>query len=426
MMKNAKSKIGDQNTSSAKSSASLNGRVTGTPRRNWVCLAALLGCGAIIGGSIAFAQSNWFKASPAPAGVEKIAPPEEKQRSDLDPDCCNTNENPLNEPAPSKLVLPSSVVVGIHEAKAPGNAPDGMVWVPGGVFQRGSDSKSHRDARPWHFVEVDGFWMDASPVTNEQFDKFVKATGYVTIAEIPPRAEDFPDAPKENLVAGSVVFSPPKSAVPLDNHFRWWNYVKGANWRHPEGPSSDLAGREKHPVVHVAYDDALAYCNSVGKRLPTEAEFEFAARGGLDKNRYAWGSELKSNGKWMANIWQGRFPYENTLDDGYRTTSPIGAFPANGFGLSDMAGNVWQWCADWYRPDYYPTLADKAQPVQNPLGPADSIDPAEPGIAKRVMRGGSYLCTDQYCTAYEAGARGKGAPDTGTSHVGFRCVKPVR
>jgi formylglycine-generating enzyme required for sulfatase activity len=275
-------------------------------------------------------------------------------------------------------------------------------------------------------VEVDGFWMDAAPVTNEQFEKFVKATGYVTVAERTPRAEDYPGAPPEKLVAGSVVFTPPTGAVPLDNHLRWWSYVPGANWRHPDGPRSDLQGRQKHPVVHVAHDDAVAYCQWAGRRLPNEAEFEFAARGGRDRSRYAWGDEFRPEGKWMANIWQGRFPYENTCEDGYRAIAPVGSFPPNRFGLYDMAGNVWQWCADWYRSDTYRKLAAAPQPVRNPQGPSDSFDPAEPGVAKRVMRGGSYLCTDQYCTAYEAGARGKGAPDTGTNHLGFRCVKSAR
>jgi formylglycine-generating enzyme required for sulfatase activity len=278
------------------------------------------------------------------------------------------------------------------------------------------------DARPMHRTLVDGFWMDRTAVTNEQFARFVKATGYVTIAERAPQAKDFPGAPPENLVAGSVVFTPTKGPVPLNNHLRWWSYVKGASWKHPEGPASDLRGREKHPVVHVAWDDAVAYARWAGKRLPTEAEFEFAARGGLEGKTFAWGDDLRPDGKWMANIWQGRFPYENTAEDGYRATAPVGSFPANGYGLYDMAGNVWQWCADWYRADYYRRLAAAKKLVRNPQGPDDSLDPSEPRTVKRVMRGGSYLCTDQYCTAYEVGARGKGAPDSGTNHVGFRCV----
>jgi sulfatase modifying factor 1 len=303
------------------------------------------------------------------------------------------------------------------------HSPAGMVWIPGGTFWRGNDNPKMPDAQPIHQVAVDGFWMDQTAVTNEQFARFVEATGYVTIAERTPDAKDFPGAPPESLVAGSVVFSPPSGPVPLDNHLRWWSYVKGANWRHPEGPQSNLQGREKHPVLQVAWDDAVAYARWAGKRLPTEAEFEFAARGGLDRKKFAWGDDLQPDGKWMANIWQGRFPYDNTAEDGYRATAPVGSFPANGYGLYDMAGNVWEWCNDWYRHDYYRTLAAGRQPVRNPQGPADSYDPSEPGTAKRVMRGGSYLCTDQYCTAYEAGARGKGAPDSGTNHLGFRCVK---
>jgi formylglycine-generating enzyme required for sulfatase activity len=307
-----------------------------------------------------------------------------------------------------------------------GAAPPGMVWIPGGEFTMGSDNPKMRDAQPLHRIRVDGFWMDQTAVTNEQFRQFVETTGYVTVAERTPQAKDFPGAPAENLVAGAVVFAPPKGPVSLDNHLQWWTYVKGANWRHPEGPGSDLQGREKHPVLQVAWEDAVAYARWAGKRLPTEAEFEFAARGGLERKRYPWGDELKPDGKWMANIWQGRFPYENTEEDGFRATAPVASFPANGYGLYDMAGNVWQWCWDWYRHDYYRDLAAGAKPARNPQGPPDSFDPAEPRVAKRVMRGGSYLCTDQYCTAYEAGARGKGAADTGTNHLGFRCVKSAR
>lgn len=298
-----------------------------------------------------------------------------------------------------------------------------MVWLAGGTFVRGSDNPTMRDARPTHSVTVDGFWIDKTAVTNEEFGRFVDATGYVTVAERVPRPEDYPGAPPENLVAGGVVFAPPDGPVPLDNHLQWWRYIPGASWRHPAGPGSDIKGREKHPVVQVAWDDAAAYAKWAGKRLPTEAEFEFAARGGLEGKRFVWGDELKPGGKWMANIWQGHFPYENTAEDGYRATAPVGSFPANGYGLYDMAGNVWEWCSDWYRHDYYATLAAGPQPAVNPQGPGDSVDPSEPGVAKRVMRGGSYLCTDQYCTAYEAGARGKGAPDTGTNHLGFRCVR---
>jgi formylglycine-generating enzyme len=302
------------------------------------------------------------------------------------------------------------------------SAPPGMVWIPGGEFLRGTDNRKMPDAQPRHRVAVDGFWMDRTSVTNEQFARFIEATGYVTVAERTPEAKDFPGAPPEKLVAGSVVFSPTNGPVTLDNHFQWWNYLKGASWRHPEGPQSNLEGRDNYPVMHVAWDDAVAYCKWAGKRLPTEAEFEFAARGGLENKTYVWGNELKPSGRWMANIWQGRFPYENTEEDGFRAAAPVGSFPANGYGLHDMAGNVWEWCSDWYRHDYYAKLALAKQPARNPQGPDDSYDPGEPGVAKRVMRGGSYLCTDQYCTAYEVGARGKGAPDSGTNHLGFRGV----
>lgn len=301
--------------------------------------------------------------------------------------------------------------------------PEGMVWIPGGEFWMGSDEPGFTDARPWHRVYVDGFWMDKTEVTNEQFEKFVKATGHVTLAERAPTKEEFPNAPPENLVAGSVVFSPPTEPVALDDHLQWWSYVKGANWRHPSGPESDLKGREKYPVVHIAYNDALAYCKWAGKRLPTEAEFEFAARGGLDRKTYVWGNEFQPGGKWMANTFQGHFPDKNTGEDGFTGAAPVGSFPPNNYGLLDIAGNVWEWTSDWYRPDYYQTLADQGGVTHNPQGPADSLDPSEPGTKKRVHKGGSFLCTDQYCKRYEPGGRGKGEPDTGTNHLGFRCVR---
>jgi formylglycine-generating enzyme len=320
----------------------------------------------------------------------------------------------------SKILFSLLIGVVAQAAPPPGPAPEGMVWIPGGEFWMGSDEPEFTDARPWHRVYVDGFWMDKTEVTNEQFARFVKATGYVTIAEQTPKREDFPDAPPENLVAGSVVFTPPEHAVPLDNHYQWWAYVKGANWRHPTGPKSDLKGKEKYPVVHIAYADALAYCKWAGKRLPTEAEFEYAARGGLEKEPYVWGNEFRPGGKWMANTFQGHFPDKNTGEDGFTGTAPVGSFPANGYGLYDIAGNVWEWCRDWYRPDYYRTLPALAR---NPQGPASSFDPSEPGTKKRVHKGGSFLCTDQYCKRYEPGGRGKGEEDTGTNHLGFRCVK---
>lgn len=307
-----------------------------------------------------------------------------------------------------------------------------MVWVPGGEFSMGSDESGEslcsmpgvtRDAQPIHRVYVDAFWMDATEVSNEQFERFTAATGYVTIAEQTPKAEDFPGAPPENLVAGSTVFTPTTDAVPLNDYFQWWRYEKGANWRHPEGPASDLKGREKYPVVHIAFPDAEAYAKWAGKRLPTEAEWEFAARGGLSGKIYAWGDDLKPNGKWMANIYEGKFPVKDTGEDGFAGIAPVAQFPANAYGLYDVAGNVWEWCSDWYSPVYYAELSATGSAARNPKGPAVPFDPAEPGEKKRVHRGGSFLCTDQYCTRYMVGTRGKGEVSTGSNHVGFRCVK---
>lgn len=299
----------------------------------------------------------------------------------------------------------------------PGNTPAGMQWIPSGSWYMGSDFPPFTDARPVHTVKLDGFWIDITPVTNAQFASFVKATGYVTVAERKPDPKDFPSVPPDKLVPGSLVFHSPPRAVPLDDISQWWAYVPGASWRHPEGPKSDVKGREDHPVVQVSYADAEAYARWAGKRLPTEAEWECAARGGIVMSTYVWGEEFRREGKFMANTWQGHFPDTNTKEDGYVRTSPVHAFPPNHCGLYDMAGNVWEWCSDWYRPDYYTN-----SPQENPKGPPDSFDPDEPGIPKRVQRGGSFLCSDQYCCRYMPGGRGKGAIDTGTSHVGFRCV----
>jgi formylglycine-generating enzyme required for sulfatase activity len=264
--------------------------------------------------------------------------------------------------------------------------------------------------------------MDITTVTNADFAAFGKATGYVTVAERTPRAEDFPGAPKENLVAGSVVFSPPDHPVPLNDHFQWWSYVHGADWRHPLGPNSDIARKDRYPVVHIAFQDALTYAKWAGKRLPTEAEWEFAARGGLAGKPFVWGDEFRPHQKWMANTHQGHFPDSDTAEDGHPGISEVAQYPPNGYGLYDMAGNVWQWTTDWYRPDYYRDLAVSGGVARNPRGPTDSFDPSEPNQAKKVHRGGSYLCTDQYCSRYIVGTRGKGEPDTGTNHLGFRCV----
>lgn len=319
-----------------------------------------------------------------------------------------------------------------------------MVWIPGGEFSMGGPTPDSRyqekavthpgepvcsglvagfpDAQPVHRVQVSGFWMDIQEVTNADFERFVKATGYVTVAERKPTQEQYPDADPGLLVPGSAVFTPPEGPVDLQNALEWWTYVPGANWRHPLGSHSNIEGRANFPVVHVCHEDALAYCRWAGKRLPTEAEWEFAARGGLDHKEYAWGDDPRPGGRWMANSFQGHFPFHDTGEDGFQGLAPVRSYPANGFGLHDMAGNVWEWCSDWYRPDVYGARS-RTTAVPDPTGPADSFDPDEPNIAKRVQRGGSFLCSDQYCARYRIGTRGKGAPDTGSVHVGFRCVK---
>jgi formylglycine-generating enzyme required for sulfatase activity len=334
---------------------------------------------------------------------------------------------PVETGASTSMFLPTTA----NKSSPPAAAPAGMVWIPGGEFSMGSTAETEslcgqpgltRDALPVHRVYVDGFWMDATEVTNEEFEKFAQATGYITVAERTPTPEELPTAPPENLVAGSTVFTPTAQPVPLNDFFQWWRYEKGANWRHPEGPESDLKGREKFPVVHIAYDDAIAFAKWAGKRLPTEAEWEFAARGGRAGEVYSWGDQLKSGGKWMANIYQGRFPVEDTGEDGFKGIAPVAQFPANGYGLRDMSGNVWEWCSDWYRPDTYASQSESGV-ARNPQGPDSSFDPSEPTEKKRVHRGGSFLCTDQYCTRYMVGTRGKGEVTTGSNHLGFRCVK---
>jgi formylglycine-generating enzyme len=319
-----------------------------------------------------------------------------------------------------------------NKTSAPGRTPDGMVWIPGGEFSMGAADPPLRDdrgmnatsdARPIHRVYVDGFWMDKTVVTNNQFAEFVKETGYITVAERKPRAEDFPEAPPGNLVAGSVVFSAPNHPVRLDDYFQWWSYVPGANWRHPLGQASSLAGKAQFPVVHIAYEDAQAYAKWAGKRLPTEAEWEFAARGGLAGALFVWGNDFRPNGKWMANIYEGNFPNHDTGEDGFVGICPVAVYPPNGYGLYDMAGNVWQWTSDWYRPDYYAQLAGTGGVARNPQGPDSSDDPSHPGERLKVHRGGSFLCSDQYCSRYMVGTRGNGEVSTGSNHLGFRLVK---
>lgn len=313
----------------------------------------------------------------------------------------------------------------------PGLAPAGMAWVPGGRFTMGSDDPaSMPNERPAHPVRVEGVWMDRHPVTNAQFARFVKATSYVTTAERPVDWDELrrqlppgtPRPPDSQLAPGSLVFTPPPHPVATDDLSAWWQWMPGANWKHPAGPGSSLAGRDSHPVVHVSWDDAVAYARWAGKRLPTEAEWEFAARGGLEGRRYVWGDTFTPHGVHLANTFQGHFPDRQTAEDGHAGTSPVDAFPANGYGLHDMAGNVWQWTADWYRADTYVARAS-AGVCDNPPGPIQSLDPAEPTVPKRVIKGGSFLCHASYCESYRPSARRGSSPDTGSSHVGFRLVR---
>jgi formylglycine-generating enzyme required for sulfatase activity len=312
------------------------------------------------------------------------------------------------------------------------SAPAGMVWIPGGDFTMGTDSElGWPDEKPAHRVRVNGFWMDETDVTNAQFRKFVEATGHLTTAEKPVDVEEImrqsppgtPRPPPEKLVPGALVFTPTQGPVNLRDFSQWWKWTAGANWKHPEGPGSTIEGKDDHPVIQVSWDDAVAYAQWAGKRLPTEAEWEFAARGSLDNKPYVWGDDKPgAGGKWQCNIWQGDFPYRNTTDDGYDRTAPVKSFPPNGYGLYDMAGNVWQWCGDWYQRDLYRQRA-RQDVVDNPTGPDRTIDPQRPFMPQRVQRGGSFLCNDSYCSRYRPSARHGCSPDTGMSHVGFRCVK---
>lgn len=354
----------------------------------------------------------------------------------------------------NKLIVPTQTSHGIDCAETPDTsaesafkptienkkkpaekAPKGMVWIPGGEFSMGSNVEDEslcsqkgvtKDAAPIHRVYVDGYYMDETEVTNEEYEKFVKATGYVTVAEQKPTKEEFPTAAEDDLIAGSVIFSPTPAAVNLNNFLQWWNYIGGTDWKHPLGPESSIKGKEKYPVVHIAYEDAEAYAKWAGKRLPTEAEWEFAARGGKTGEIYAWGNVLKPNGKFQANIYQGHFPIKDgdSGEDGFKGIAPTAQYAPNPYGLYDMAGNVWEWTNDWYSNTYYETLS-KNGVAKNPQGPESSNDPSEPDQPKKVHRGGSFLCTDQYCTRYMVGTRGKGEVRSAANHLGFRCVKSI-
>ena len=332
----------------------------------------------------------------------------------------------LSPPLTAEPAKPGAVV-----EKEPRPAPAGMVWIPGGKFLMGSRD-GQDDEKPLHEVELAGYWMNATEVTNAEFQRFVDATGYVTVAERTPTREDFAGVVDpslirdEDLVAGSICFNPNfdrelirrvRSPKNPDWAHLVWMIQEGANWRHPHGPESGIDDKLDHPVVHVAWPDAVAYCDWSGKRLPTEAEYEYAARGGQHQERFPWGDAEPDEQHWFANLWQGDFPEEHVVQDGSRFTAPVKSFPANGYGLYDIAGNVWEWCADWYQPDFY-----SVSPRRNPRGPRDSFDPNEPRVPKRVQRGGSFMCNDNYCLGYRCATRMKGDVNSSSFHCGFRCV----
>jgi sulfatase modifying factor 1 len=305
----------------------------------------------------------------------------------------------------------------------------GMIWIKGGKFSMGAaDRKGKNDEYPRHEVKLDDFWIDKNEVTNARFRAFVQATGYITTAEKKPDWEELkkqvpaatPKPDDSLLVEASLVFIPTLHAVPLNDASQWWQWKKGANWMHPDGPGSSIVGKDNYPVVHVSWDDANAYAKWAGKRLPTEAEWEFAGRGGLIGQPYSWGSEEVESGKPKANTWQGHFPDKNTSWDGYAALAPVKSFSPNGYGLYDMAGNVWEWCADWYQPDYYRHLAGHI--AVNPQGPSSGYGQANADIPRRVVRGGSFLCNASYCLGYRVSARMGSSSDTGLENTGFRCV----
>jgi len=299
----------------------------------------------------------------------------------------------------------------------------GMSRIPGGAFTMGSNDHYPEEA-PAHRVRVDPFWIDRYTVTNREFARFVEATGYVTLAERPANPADYPGAKPELLAPSSVMFRKAKERIDLTDHYNWWIYVAGADWRHPRGPGSTIKGLWKHPVVHVAFEDAEAYAAWAGKALPTEAEWEFAARGGLEGAEFTWGDEFTPGNRHMANTWQGEFPWQNLLQDGYEGTAPVGAFPPNGYGLYDMAGNVWEWTTDWYQD--HGRIAKSCCTLENPRGgdPDASRDPRLPDvrIPRKVMKGGSHLCAPNYCRRYRPAARMPQGIDTSTCHLGFRCI----
>lgn len=370
---------------------------------------------------IACNQSNKAGASATEGSVDSASNVGMSGSNGNDTACCNAN-------LPKRYGAVTGIETLSKDSKNELHSHVGMKFIPAGSFKMGaSDKEGRRDEYPAHEVKMDGFWIDETEVTNAQFAAFVKATGYVTQAEQKPDWEEIkkqlpPGTPKpseDQLQPASLTFSPPKGKVDINDVSQWWSWTPGASWKHPQGPKSSIKGKENHPVTQVSWFDANAYAKWAGKRLPTEAEWEYAARGGLRDKKYPWGDEDLATGKVKANTWQGEFPYSDKKTDGYGTVAPVKSFAANGYGLYDMAGNVWEWTADWYREDYY--QQQKAQ-TANPQGPKDSYDPAEPGIPKKIIRGGSFMCHSSYCKGYRVTSKMKSSMDTGLENTGFRCV----